>query len=149
MSRNTVKTIVRRSKEVPTATTHAIGKRNGRKLKTLLENYGHLTNYVRKRNKEPLYAIAVQYRAIGGQTLSPRAIRWYLQMNGMIIYVAAFKPYLPSKHLAARLNWCTTTQNRKQRNRVLLRLLISHHLHCVLQRTIYEFGEKLIPVTKL
>ena len=104
MSRNTAKTIIRRSKQVPIVTSNTIGKRNGRKPKLLTENYEHLINYVRKRIKEPLYTIAVQYRTRDGQPLSARTIRRYLHNNGIRSYVAASKTYLSAEHVAARLN---------------------------------------------
>ena len=110
ISRNTVKTIIRHSKQLSSATTYTIEKRNGRKPKILPENYGHLINYVSKHSKEPSYAIAVQYRTIDGQTLPTRTIWRHAHINGIRSYVVVCEPYLSAKHVAAGLNWCLTRQ---------------------------------------
>ena len=44
MSRNTLETIMKLSKHDPTATTHTIRMRNGRKPKIIPDSYDHLIN---------------------------------------------------------------------------------------------------------
>ena len=102
VSRNTVKGIIRRSKQVPTLTTvtkpsrkHKLGPRCVRRL----------LNYV-KSNRQPLFVVAARFRTLDGTKLSERTIQRYLHKNGVRSYVAASKPYLTAKHIEARLNWC-------------------------------------------
>lgn len=107
MPRNTVKSIIRRSKQ--TSDTVVI-KKVGRKPKLLPTNHVHLLNYVHTHNKLPLYAISAQYCTPNGEKLSKDTIRRCLHTNGIRSYVAAVKPYLSEKHVAARLNWCMARQ---------------------------------------
>ena len=103
VSRNTVKGIIRRSKQVPTVTTvmkpggkHELGPRCVRRL----------LNYVKSNNRQPLFVVAASFRTLDGTRLSERTIQRYLHKNGVRSYVAASKPYLTAKHIEERLNWC-------------------------------------------
>ena len=60
--------------------------------------------YVQEKNREPLFIVAVWFRTLDGSKLSERTIRRILYKSGIRSYVAASKPFLSAKHIAARLN---------------------------------------------
>ena len=107
ISKNTIKCIARCKKYV---TEGVQQKPFGRKPKLGPRCVRRLLNYVRENSKLPLYAIAVRFRTLRGSNLSDRTIRRYLHKNEIQSYVAAVKPYLNTKHVTDRLNWCVLYQ---------------------------------------
>ena len=105
---NTVKSIIRRRNKEAT-NKNSITKQ-GRKRLLGPRCVRRLLNFVRKNNKQPLFYIAANFKTIDGSNLSQKTIKRYLHRNGIRSYIAASKPYLTSKHIAARLNWCITRQ---------------------------------------
>ena len=105
---NTVKSIIRRRNKE--ATNKSLMKKQGRKLSLGPRYIRRLLNFVRNNNKQPLFYIASNFKALNGSTLSQKTIKRYLQKNGIRSNIAASKPYFTSKHIAARLNWCITRQ---------------------------------------
>ena len=110
VSRNTVKSIIRRSRQVTTVSI----RKPGRLHKLGPRCVRRLLNYVKDNGKLPLFAIASQYRAANGDRLSERTIRRYLHRNGINSYVAAVKPYLTERHISNRLNWCASRMHWTQ-----------------------------------
>ena len=110
VSRNTVKSIIRRSRQVKPAQIrkpgrlHKLGPRCVRKL----------LNYVRDNGRLPLFAIASQFRAANSERLSVRTLQRYLHRDGINSYVAAVKPFLTERHISYRLNWCPKRRNWTQ-----------------------------------
>lgn len=107
VSRNTVKGIIRCSK---LQKIEGVKKKPGRKHKLGPRCIRRLLNYVRDNNRQPLFVIATRFRTKDGVKLSERTIRRYLHKNGVNSYVAASKPYLSTKHITVRLNWCVIRQ---------------------------------------
>ncbi len=101
--RNTIQTIIRRSKQVVTKSVIA---KPGRKYKIGPRCVRRLLNYVRDNKRLPLFVIAARFRTLDGTKLSERTIRRYLHKDGVRSYVAASKPYLTTRHMTARLHWC-------------------------------------------
>ena len=105
---NTVKSIIRRRNK-ETGTQKLVTKQ-GRKLVLGPRCVRRLLNFVRNNNKQPLFYIAVNLKTLDGSKLSQKTIKRYVHRSGIRSYIAASKPYLTSKHIAARLNWCITRQ---------------------------------------
>ena len=110
VSRNTVKSIIRRSRQVTTppiekpVRLHKLGSKCVRRL----------LNYVRDNLSLPLFSNASQFRSANGDRLSECRIRRYLLRNGITSYVAANKPFLTERHVSYRLNWFATRMNWTQ-----------------------------------
>ncbi len=104
VSRNTVKSIVRRSKQYQ---PEPLLCKSGREHKLGPRCILRPQNYVKANNSQPLFVIAARFRTVDGTKLSQRTIRRYLHKNGVSSYVAASKPFLTTKHMETRLNWCT------------------------------------------
>ena len=110
VSRNTVKCITRRSRQVKSAQI----KKPGRLLKLGSRHVRRLLNYVRDNGMLPLFALPSQFRAANGERLSIRTLQRCLRRNGINSYVAAVKPFLSERHTSYRLNWCATRINWTQ-----------------------------------
>ncbi len=65
-----------------------------------------MLNYVYNNNKQSLFAFAANFSTRDGVKISERTLLGYLQKNSIKSYVAASKPFLTTKHITARLNWC-------------------------------------------
>ena len=105
--RDSVKSIVRRAKP---QNLEEAPKQLGRRPKLGPRCIRRLIIFVRKNNRMPLFMIAAQFRTLDGVPLTPKTIRKYLHKSGINSYVAAAKPYLSTKHIDARLNWCILRQ---------------------------------------
>ncbi len=104
ISRETVKNIVRPSKQMNSTSNVKIMRR---KPKLASIQHVHLLSCISLLRKNPLYATALQYRTPNRAQCSKNAIRKYPHANGIKRYVAAVTPYLSIWHITARLNWST------------------------------------------
>ncbi len=104
MPRDTVKSIIRRSKR---CSSHTNSITIERRPKLMPGQHVHLLDYVQLHKKESFYAIIQRYRIPNCDKLLESTTKRLLNINGIRSYVAAVKLYSSTKQVPARLHWCT------------------------------------------
>ena len=84
---------------------------NWRKAKLMPRQHVQSLNHLQLHKKEHFYAIAQRYGTPNFDKCSESTTRRILHTNGIKTYVAAVKPYLYTKHIAARLHWCAEREH--------------------------------------